>query len=170
MTHVHFVGSVGLDTAQDVMSTIGRRLGPHLKRLPDGEPGGRRLWVSWQYPLLRSLPFLTLSDKPVQRQSRTGLSQLMIAEGFTAQDVHFGELGYAREARASYMDFCELRDQGVVPKGVRFQVSLPTPRAIIGAFCEPETATSTPHSSIRKSIEAIDETPSMKRSAGWPRT
>jgi hypothetical protein len=34
-------------------------------------------------------------------------------------------------------------------------------------FCEPLTAQSTPHSSWRKSIEPIDETPSTKSSAGW---
>jgi hypothetical protein len=54
MTTVHLVGSVALDTAQDVFATAGRLLGPHLKRVPDGEPGGRRLWISWQIPLLRA--------------------------------------------------------------------------------------------------------------------
>ncbi len=33
-------------------------------------------------------------------------------------------------------------------------------------FCEPETARSTPHSDMRKSIEAIELTPSTIRSAG----
>ena len=53
-THVHLVGSVALDTAQDVFSTAGKLLGPYLERIPDGEPGGRRLWISWQIPLLRA--------------------------------------------------------------------------------------------------------------------
>ena len=33
-------------------------------------------------------------------------------------------------------------------------------------FCEPETQQSTPHSSMRKSIEPIDDTPSTNSSAG----
>ena len=37
-THVHLVGSVALDTAQDVFSTAGKLLGPYLARIPDGEP------------------------------------------------------------------------------------------------------------------------------------
>ena len=41
-TGVHFVGSIGLDTVDDVFKTCGRVLGRRLKRLPDGEPGGRR--------------------------------------------------------------------------------------------------------------------------------
>ena len=55
---VHLVGSIGLDTVDDVFRTVGELLGPHLRRVPDGEVGGRRLWISWQYPLLRSNAFL----------------------------------------------------------------------------------------------------------------
>ena len=37
--HVHLVGSIGLDTVGDVFATVGRLLGPYLKRVPDGELG-----------------------------------------------------------------------------------------------------------------------------------
>ena len=47
--------------------------------------------------------------------------------------MHFGELGYAREARASYQDFVAARERGEVPKGVRFQVCLPTPFAVVSS-------------------------------------
>jgi hypothetical protein len=53
---VHLVRNVGLDTAQEVFRTVG--LGCRLRRVPDGEPGPRRLWISFQYPLPRSSPFL----------------------------------------------------------------------------------------------------------------
>ena len=43
MRSVHLVGSVGLDTTEEVFGVAGRLLGPYLKRVPDGEPGGRRL-------------------------------------------------------------------------------------------------------------------------------
>ena len=55
---VHLVGSVALDTPDEVFATAGELLGPHLKRVPDGEPGGRRLWISWQVPVLRANPDL----------------------------------------------------------------------------------------------------------------
>jgi hypothetical protein len=55
---VHLVGSIGLDTVEEVFTACDSLLGPYLKRLPDGEPGGRRLWISWQFPLLRASPFL----------------------------------------------------------------------------------------------------------------
>ncbi len=55
--NVHLVGSIGLDTVSEVFATCGQLLGPHLQRVPDGEPGGRRLWISWQFPVLRANPY-----------------------------------------------------------------------------------------------------------------
>ena len=54
--------------------------------------------------------------------------------------MHFGELGYAREARTSFQDFLDARRRGDIPHAVRFQVSLPTPLAVINSFCIPEDA------------------------------
>jgi hypothetical protein len=55
---VHLVGSIGLDTVEEVFRTVGEMLGPYLQRVPDGEVGGRKLWISWQYPLLRASVYL----------------------------------------------------------------------------------------------------------------
>jgi hypothetical protein len=127
MAHVHFVGSVALDTPEEVFAAIGRHCGPYLKRVPDGEPGGRRLWISWQIPVLRANPSLA----PVGE----GLVPLKLADGVAPGDVHFGELGYFREARPSYEDFRRAREKGHLPPNVRFQVSLPTPLAVVMPFC-----------------------------------
>jgi methionine synthase II (cobalamin-independent) len=127
MAHVHFVGSVGLDTPEEVFAAIGQHCGPFLKRVPDGEPGGRRLWISFQVPVLRANPSLA----PVGE----GLVPLKLADGAKPEEIHFGELGYAREARASYQDFLAARGAGQLPPSVRFQVSLPTPWAVVTRFC-----------------------------------
>src|SRR5215469_452547 len=128
---VHLVGSIALDSVEEIFRTAGTVLGRRLRRVPDGEPGGRRLWISWQYPLLRSLPFL----KPVAQPNVTsGFLPLELAEGAAATDIYFPELGYAREARASYQDFLSARRNCSLPAGVRFQVSLPTPFAVINPF------------------------------------
>ena len=127
MANVHFVGSVALDSPEEVYAAIGRSCGPYLKRIPDGEPGGRRLWISWQIPVLRANPSLV--------QVGEGQVPLKLAEGVTADQIHFGELGYAREARPSYEDFLAARKAGQIPPGVRFQVSLPTPWAVVMPFC-----------------------------------
>jgi hypothetical protein len=131
--HVHLVGSVALDSVEEVFRTAGTLLGRRLKRCPDGEPGGRRLWISWQYPLLRANAYLQID--PVSLGQAGMFPKLRLAEGVRSEDIHFGELGYAREARASYQDFLAARSRGELAAGTRFQVSLPTPMAVIVPFC-----------------------------------
>ena len=126
---VHRVGSIGLDTVDEVFTTVGRVLGPYLRRVPDGEVGGRRMWIGWQAPLLRANPFLQVDSSSPQLSD---FAPLRIADGVDPEELHFGELGYAREARASYLDFLTAQSRGDLPSAVRFQVSLPTPWAIAG--------------------------------------
>jgi hypothetical protein len=133
---VHLVGSIGLDTVEDVFHHAGQKLGKHLRRIPDGEPGGRRLWISWQYPLLRSSPFLRPDPSGAKRPT-TGFPLLCLAEGVSPSELRFGELGYAREARASYLDFCAAKERGELPRHLKFQVCLPTPMGVIYSFCTP---------------------------------
>jgi hypothetical protein len=105
--------------------------------VPDGEVGGRRLWISWQYPVLRSNPFLK-PDPAGRKRQTTGFLFLCLADGVTPEELKFGELGYAREARASYLDFCAARDAGTLPKDARFQVCLPTPMGVLYPIIVPE--------------------------------
>jgi hypothetical protein len=130
--NAHLVGSIGLDTVEDVFRTVGPLLGPHLRRIPDGEVGGRKLWISWQYPLLRASVFLRPDPSGAVRPTNR-FPLLTLAEGITPADVRFGELGYAREARASYLDFVAAREKGELPAGIRFQVCLPTPFAVVSS-------------------------------------
>jgi hypothetical protein len=133
---VHLVGSIGLDTVDEVFATVGRLLGPHLKRVPDGEVGGRKLWISWQYPLLRASAYLRPDPSGAIRPTNR-FPLLTLAEGVAPSEARFGELGYAREARASYLDFVAARDNGTLPKGIRFQVCLPTPFAVVSSVVVP---------------------------------
>ena len=47
--------------------------------------------------------------------------------------MRFGELGYAREARASYQDFVAARGRGEVPKGSGSRSCRPTPFAVVSS-------------------------------------
>ena len=127
---VHFVGSIGLDHTRDVFDEVGRRLEGCLRRVPDGEIGGRRQWISYQIPVLRSYRFL----KPVPPNMFVPLD---LSEDFEPTEAHFSELGYAREARVSYEDFLAARNRGSIPQTVRFQVCMPTPFAVLGVFLTP---------------------------------
>lgn len=131
---VHLVGSIALDSVEEVFRTAGTLLGRRLRRVPDGEPGGRRLWISWQYPLLRANAYLR-TDAVLGQAGM--FPKLRLADGVAGGDIHFGELGYAREARASYQDFLAAKARGELPQAARFQVSLPTPMAVIVPFCMP---------------------------------
>jgi methionine synthase II (cobalamin-independent) len=129
---VHLVGSIALDSVEEVFRTTGQLFGRRLKRVPDGEPGGRRLWISWQYPLLRANGYL----RPDTAPPRAGMfTQLRLAEGVKPDEIRFGELGYAREARVSYEDFLAARQRGEIAPTAKFQVCLPTPMAVIFPFC-----------------------------------
>ena len=86
------------------------------------------MWISWQIPVLRANPSLV--------QVGQGMVPLKLADGARPDAIHFGELGYAREARPSYEDFVAARNAGRLPAGVRFQVSLPTPWAVVTPFCQ----------------------------------
>ena len=127
---VYFVGTIGLDTARDVFNGVGQCLGNHVHQIPDGEVAGRRQWVTYQFPVLRSYGFL----KPVP-PSR--FLPLELADNVDPSEIHFAELGYARDARVSYIEFLDARNRAVIPHGVRFQVGMPTPFAVLRTFLTP---------------------------------
>ena len=151
--HVHFVGTIGLDSVEEVFATAGRTVGSHLLRCPDGETGGRRQWVMWQYPFLRSSPYLQADVTKLVPEPAVCL--LKLAPGVQAADIHFGELGYAREARVSYQDFLDARRRGTIPANVRFQVCLPTPKAFM-AFLTPEAAQAAEPAYERAMVKEIE--------------
>src|SRR5260370_42638609 len=121
---VHLVGSIGLDTVEEVFSTVGTLLGPYLRRVPDGEVGGRRMWITWQYPVLRANPLLRPDPAGAVRPTNR-FPLLTLAEGADPAAIRFGALGYARDVRASYLDFLTAREQGEPPAGIRFRVWRP---------------------------------------------
>lgn len=84
--------------------------------------------MSWQIPLLRACPFFRLAGEPHPGQI---FGLLRLADGVRPEEVRFDDLGYALEARASYADFRDAKIRGDVAPGVRFQVSLPTPYAVV---------------------------------------
>jgi methionine synthase II (cobalamin-independent) len=131
---VHLVGAIGLDTVPETFETVGRILGKRLKRVPDGEPGGRRMWIAWQFPLLRANPFLK-AVAPAPGASVINFPLMALADDLKPEQLRFSELGYSREAYASYADFKSAKSVGKLPADVRFQVSLPTPYAVVSAFC-----------------------------------
>ena len=129
---VHLVGSIPLEDAAAVFREAGRRLGANLDRIPDGETGIRSNWIGWQKRAFAEQEAL------VEARARERDYQLAPPHGFApgrgAGDLRFGELGFAREALASWRDFAAAVADGAVPERCRFQVCLPTPFAPVYSF------------------------------------
>ncbi|MGW4714396.1 hypothetical protein [Nocardia sp. NPDC004260] len=129
---VHLCGSVPLADAETVFSEAARRIGKHLKRIPDGETGVRDNWVVWQLPKMQAHPDLETIPPPSPEYGPS--ERVRPKPGVDAASIDFGPLGYADAALESWRVFRRLREDGTIPAGIRFQVSLPTPIAVIGAF------------------------------------
>src|ERR687895_1307711 len=128
----HLVGSVPLATAEAVFRTLSAGLGDRLRRIPDGETGPRADWIVWQYPVLSSRPQFEVA--PPAPHSYRALPRLRLRPGEDGADLTFERLGYAEAAASSLRTFGLLKRDGELPRGCRFQVSLPTPLAPVSAF------------------------------------
>lgn len=129
------VGSVNYDDAETTIRAAAELLGGHLRRIPDGEVGKRFHWIMFQPDVLGQAEGLErVGDQPIPFPAGLDARPLRIADGVDAADIELPPLGYADAAITSYDVFTTLRDEGVVPAGIRFQVSLPTPVAVISSF------------------------------------
>jgi hypothetical protein len=132
---VHFVGSIPLPDAETVFRTLTTAAGPHLRRLPDGETGIRKTWIRFlQGVLADNLAIEVAHDVPPFKFTQWDgklireIPRLRIKPGVTPDPASF-KTGYAEMAIQSWQLFHRMQRQGVIPAGVRFQVSLPTPIA-----------------------------------------
>ena len=137
--HVHFNGSVNLDDAESVMREIASRVPSGLRRIPDGETGDRGNWIFFQFQRFAQLPWLVPARPPGAAEGDyEQVPLLRLADGADPAQVSWPDLGYADAYLRSYQVFATLRQQGVIPAGVRFQVEYPTPMASISAYIVPE--------------------------------
>jgi hypothetical protein len=136
--HVHFNGSVNLADAETVMREITARVPSGVRRIPDGETGDRGNWIFFQLQRFVRLPWL-VPARPLDGEDGDyqELPQLRLADGVDPAQVSWPDLGYADAYLGSYAIFARLREEGVIPAGVRFQVEYPTPLASIGGYIVP---------------------------------
>lgn len=137
--NIHLVGSIGLDDTNTVFRTLADILGDKARRYPDGETGVRHYWVIWQGQVFARHPDFEAAGKssPINPGSAVP-EKFRLHDGVDPAKLQIESIGYADEALRSYAKFSELRNSGVIPSGVRFQVSLPTPLAVVAAFIAPE--------------------------------
>jgi len=144
------VGSVPLDTVEEVMRTFGAPLGRYLPAMPDGEVGERRSWVNrFSYLLFNGHADLETLRRPPKVDGVEQLLPMKRSEGWQfrvrpgVKQVRFGlpglRLGYARDATNSYFVFRTMRDAGILPADLRFQVSIPMINSVVRPLYFPES-------------------------------
>lgn len=158
---VQLIGSVPLNTTEDVFKKITTELPGLVKRIPDGETGERGIFIVWQYenfpPEIRSSPFIPTDSKP--------------DPNFQLKLEHIKPTGYDKAALASYGVFRKLRESGEIPSDLRFQVCLPTPMNPVSCFVAPEHAATAEHLYETRLLEALsaiqDGIPSSDLAIQW---
>ncbi len=132
---LHLIGSIPLDTSEQVFRTLAQELGPWLKRYPDGETGERSRWVYFQGQMLRAHPDMEVDptvppypfvqwDGKVVRE----INQVRFKPSVDPDKVAF-QTGYDKAALDSWQVFKRLQESGAIARDARFQVSLPTPHS-----------------------------------------
>ena len=131
----HLVGSIPLNSSEEVFCSICDSIGDHVKRIPDGETGERTFWIFYQRQMLADHPAME-QDTSIPKFQFKQWDGKIIREVTLLKlkdDADFDNLvfpiGYSEHAIASYADFTRLQSEGKIPAGVKFQVSLPTPFA-----------------------------------------
>lgn len=128
-------GSVNYDDAETTFRTVAEILGAHVGRLPDGEVGRRFHWIMFQPDVLGAAEGIErVGEEPIPFGAGIDARPLRLADGVDPASIALPPLGYADAAAESYALFTRLREEGAIPAGIRFQVSLPTPVAVISSF------------------------------------
>jgi hypothetical protein len=137
---IMMVGSLPFESVEEGLRAVGSKLGADIAAVPDGEVGPRKMWCMFlasdtyaKHPDLvetrRPSPAIVSNEaKPSgTKKLRPGAAPeyhwtFQIKDG--VKHLDFGELGYAAAAIEAYEIFRRLRDEGIITKGVRLQVSL----------------------------------------------
>lgn len=137
---VHFVGSLGLPDAETAFRTQAETVGARAKRYTDGEHGARAYWIRYQIAKFDAHPDLELGARRKAQFGGDDFDRPYYSpkDGVDPAAITFSDLGYADEAIKSYEVFKRLKSEGVIPAGTRFQVSLPTPAAVVWGFIRPD--------------------------------
>lgn len=128
---LHLVGSLPFSSTREAMTACARALGPYLKRLPDGEIGhGRHAYVGSQIGVLPP------GVLPPHVYQFAGLQERDVPPDETK--LACAPTRYDDWALESYAEFNGLRDQGAIPRHVRFQVGIPSVASVLLPLVKPE--------------------------------
>ena len=132
------VGSLPADSTEAAFRAGAELFGDLVFALPDGETGPRAAWVGYERErLVRPNPDVEVVEETA---SPTGIPRHAYETPvFKVRDgrrrAALGHAGRASTTRSSPTAmFRALRDEGVIPAGLRFQIGLPFPSSALNAF------------------------------------
>lgn len=132
---IHLIGSVPMADAETVFRTMSAALGRRLKRIPDGETGSRLNWITWLETIFRDHPLFEPSEETFQvHEDAPAFTRYQMKDGVSAADVDFDDLLWGNVAIESYGIFKQLRNEGEIPAGTKFQVDLVPAHSVIWLF------------------------------------
>ncbi len=139
MADAMLVGSANVENAEELFRLIGETSPQTFARIPDGERGRRRNWLAAQGPFLASNDTLEgVETGPNRYGSRGQVGKRFKPKDGVALDAIELDLPYAEDAADSFATFRALKDDGVLPAGMRMQICMPTAMATCLALIAPE--------------------------------
>jgi hypothetical protein len=131
------VGSLPAESTEGALRAGAELFADMVFALPDGETGPRAAWVGYERErLVRPHPdveTVEVTDSP------TGIPRhayetpvFRIREGVS--DLRWDHWPRIDDAIESYRQFSALREEGVIPAGLRFQIGLPFPSSALNGF------------------------------------
>ncbi len=119
------VGSLPASSTEEALHAGGELFGDLTFALPDGETGLRSLWVAYDHlTLLDPNPQITVI-KPSARPPHHVAETTVLGLDDEVKEIHFDTWPRIDDAIASYEVFRALRDEGVIPSHLRFQIGIP---------------------------------------------
>ncbi len=132
---VLFVGSVPPEDEEAVFRAFAAHVGECAARYPDGETGERINWIRWQHHIFNNNPaFELVNPAGALAGYKDALKRPFFKVRPEARDITFKSLGFAAQAATSFATFSRLKTDRIIPRGTRFQVSIPTVLAILSGF------------------------------------
>ena len=131
------VGSLPAESTEAALRAGAELFGDMVFALPDGETGPRSAWVGYERErLVRPNAGVVVTS---ETESPTGIPRhayetpvFGVRPGVT--ELHWDSWPRIDDAIAGYQAFRALRDEGVIPGHLRFQVGLPFPSSALNAF------------------------------------
>jgi hypothetical protein len=131
------VGSLPAESTEDAFRRGAELFGDLVFALPDGETGPRAAWVGYERERLarpaEGVVVVAETESPTGIPRHAYETPIFGVEAGLGE-IHFDSWPRIDDAIASYATFVALRDEGVIPRGLRFQIGLPFPSSAMNAF------------------------------------